>query len=217
MSSNASKPLRFKPPPSAVVAEWWAPFEDFLGKERRYSDYTLRNYRQAFGDFYRWLAGSGLWDKGLDALSARETRDFVIEAQRRFDRRTLHNHVSGLRTFFKYWLRQGKVRRNPFTGVPLPKLEKRLPQFLTEEQMKLLLTGPQRLLENGGIDAFSAWRDRLAMELLYVRTAGERTHGPQSLCDRFRGGGRAGARQGKEGTALSARAGGDECIEQIQS
>ncbi|MBI4627065.1 MAG: tyrosine-type recombinase/integrase, partial [Verrucomicrobia bacterium] len=48
-----------------------------------------------------------------------------------------------------------------------PKLEKRLPKFLTEEQMKLLLTGPQRLLENGSIDAHTAWRDRLAMELLY--------------------------------------------------
>ena len=94
-------------------------------------------------------------------------RDFVIEAQRRFDRRTLHNHASGLRTFFKFWMRQGRLRRNPFAGVPLPKLEKRLPQFLTEEQMKLLLAGPQRLLENASINAHSAWRDRLVMELLY--------------------------------------------------
>jgi integrase/recombinase XerC len=33
--------------------------------------------------------------------------------------------------------------------------------------MKLLLTGPQRLLENQSVDAHTAWRDRLAMELLY--------------------------------------------------
>jgi integrase/recombinase XerC len=94
-------------------------------------------------------------------------RDFVIEGQRRFDRRTLHNHASGLRTFFKFWMRREKLRNNPLLGVPLPKLEKRLPKFLSEEQMKLLLTGPQRLLENAGIDAHTAWRDRLAMELLY--------------------------------------------------
>jgi integrase/recombinase XerC len=49
----------------------------------------------------------------------------------------------------------------------MPKLEKRLPQFLTEEQMRLLLTGPQRLLQNESLDPFTAWRDRLAMELLY--------------------------------------------------
>ncbi len=153
--------------PPAVVAEWWTPFEDFLAKERRYSSYTVRNYRQAFEDFYRWLVDAGLWGRGLGALGSREMRDFVIEAQRRFDRRTLHNHASGLRTFFKFWMRRGILRVNPLLGVPLPKLEKRLPQFLTEEQMKLLLSGPQRLLENEGVDAHTAWRDRLAMELLY--------------------------------------------------
>jgi len=155
--------------PAEIVAEWWTPFEDFLAKERRYSAYTVRNYRQAFEDFYRWLAGPrvGLWSGGIDALGAREMRDFVIEAQRRFDRRTLHNHASGLRSFFKYWMRHGRLKRNPLLNVPLPKLEKRLPKFLTEEQMTLLLSGPQRLLENGGIDPHLAWRDRLAMELLY--------------------------------------------------
>lgn len=162
-----SKPALHPPPPEPVLTRWWAPFAEFLEKERRYSAYTLRNYRQAFDDFYRWLTESGLWERGFDKLGTRELRDFVIEAQSRFDRRTLHNHVSGLRAFFKFWLRRGGVKRNPFIGVPLPKLEKRLPQFLTETQMKLLLNGPQRLLENQTLDAFTAWRDRLVMELLY--------------------------------------------------
>jgi integrase/recombinase XerC len=167
MSSNASQPARFEPPPATVVAEWWTPFADFLANERRYSKYTLRNYRQAFDDFYWWLAGSGLWERGLASLEARELRDFVIEGQRRFDRRTLHNHVSALKTFFKFWLHEEKLRKNPWIGVPLPKLEKRLPQFLTEEQMAHLLEGPERLLANQSLDAFGAWRDRLAMEVLY--------------------------------------------------
>jgi len=162
-----SAPESAAPLPPAVLAEWWVPFEDFLAKERRYSPYTVRNYRQAFEDFYRWLVSGALWERGLDALGTRDMRDFVIEAQRRFDRRTLHNHASGLRTFFKFWMRRGRLQRNPLAGVPLPRLEKRLPKFLTEEQMKLLLSGPLRLLENGSIEAQAAWRDRLAMELLY--------------------------------------------------
>lgn len=165
--AEATDPLRAVPP--EILAEWWQPFEDFLAKERRYSAYTVRNYRQAFEDFYRWLSDPGvdLWSRGFDALETRTMRDFVIEAQRRFDRRTLHNHASGLRTFFKFWMLRGRLKRNPLLNVPLPKLEKRLPKFLTEEQMKLLLTGPQRLLENESLDAHTAWRDRLAMELLY--------------------------------------------------
>jgi integrase/recombinase XerC len=166
MSKNASKPPLAEVP-ATVLAEWWQPFEDFLAKERRYSDYTVRNYRQAFEDFQRWLTGAGLWERGLGALGAREMRDFVIEAQRRFDRRTLHNHASGLRTFFKYWMKHGRLTKNPLTGVPLPKLEKRLPKFLTEEQMKLLLVGPRKLIAENKLDPHTGWRDRLAMELLY--------------------------------------------------
>ncbi len=150
-----------------MAAVWLQPFADYLAKERRYSAYTVRNYRQAFVDFHHWLQQTKRSERGLDGLTARDSRDFIIEAQRRFQRKTLHNHVSGLRAFFRYWMQQGKVRRNPFGGVPLPKLEKKLPKFLTETQMLLLLRGPQKLLANDSIEAFTAWRDRLVLELLY--------------------------------------------------
>ncbi len=163
--SNSSPNL--SPLPETLTAEWWHPFAEYLTKERRYSAYTVRNYRQAFEDFQRWLIDTGLSTKSIDALDSRDMRDFVIEAQHRYSRRTLHNHVSALRAFVKYWMLQGRLKRNPFTGIPLPKLDKPLPKFLTEEQMKRLLLGPQRLLDNESIDAFTAWRDRLVMELLY--------------------------------------------------
>jgi integrase/recombinase XerC len=153
--------------PPAVAAEWLQPFLDYLAKERRYSNYTVRNYRQAFADFHAWLKQSGRGAGDLGQLIARDVRDFVIEAQRRFGRRTLHNHVSGLRTFYRYWMREGKLARNPFTGVPLPKLEKPLPKFLTELQMLKLLGGPEKLLANETIDGFTALRDRVVLELLY--------------------------------------------------
>jgi len=153
--------------PPAVAAEWLQPFADYLAKERRYSAYTVRNYRQAFEDFYRWQQQGRLAGTGLAALTPRDTRDFIIEAQRRYNRRTLHNHVSGLRAFFRFWMLRGRVRQNPFAGVPLPRLEKALPKFLTETQMTLLLGGPQKLLQNKSLDGFTAWRDRLVLELLY--------------------------------------------------
>ncbi len=165
MPSDASH--RPPPTPEGALAAWWAPFGEHLAHERRYSAYTVRNYRAAFEDFVGWLVSAGLWAKGIDGLETREIRDFVIESQRRFGRRTLHNHISGLRALFRYWMKQGRLTRNPFSGIPLPKLERRLPQFLTEEQAKGLLASPQRLLDSGGCDAFTAWRDRLAMELLY--------------------------------------------------
>lgn len=155
------------PHSAAVAAEWLQPFLDYLAKERRYSVYTARNYRQAVEDYTGWLKQSGRAPDAFAALTARDVRDFVIEAQRRFGRRTLHNHVSGLRTFYRYWMREGKLTRNPFVGVPLPKLEKALPKFLTEDQMLKLLAGPEKLLANESVSAFTALRDRLVLEVLY--------------------------------------------------
>lgn len=165
-SESTRRPLP-EPTPDVVLTRWWRPFEAYLAHERRYSPHTVRNYRQAFEDFYRWAVDAGLWERGMEVMTPRDARDFVIEAQHRFDRRTLHNHVSALRSLLTYWRKQGRLAANPFTGVALPRLEKRLPQFLTEEQMIRLLSGPQRLLENESLDAFTAWRDRLVMELLY--------------------------------------------------
>lgn len=158
----ASAPL-----PPEVEAAWLDPFLQWLANERRYSAHTVRNYRHAFVDFYFWLSNSGLDAKPFDELTRREMRDYVVEAQRRFDRRTLHLHVSGLRSFFRYWVTRKRMLRNPLTGIPLPRLPKRLPQFLTESQMKTLLMGPQRLMDNESLSPDQAWRDRLAMELLY--------------------------------------------------
>ena len=166
MSKPISKPAS-EPLPTAVVAEWLTPFLDHLAKERRYSVYTVRNYRQAFEDFHAWLATAGHSSSDFAALTSRDVRDFVIEGQRRFARRTLHNHVSGLRAFYRFWMRRGKLSRDPFASVPLPKLEKKLPKFLTETQVATLLNGPLRLLENQTLSAHAAWRDRLVLELLY--------------------------------------------------
>jgi integrase/recombinase XerC len=164
MSKPASKPATEPALPAAVAAEWLQPFLDHLAKERRYSAYTVRNYRQAFEDYHRWLVQGG---RSVAALGTRDVRDFIIEAQRRFGRRTLHNHVSGLRAFYRYWMRAGRLQRNPFLGVPLPKLDKPLPKFLTESQMTTLLAGPDKLRTQGTISDFTALRDRLALEILY--------------------------------------------------
>lgn len=166
MSKPASKPAP-EPLPADIAGAWLKPFLDHLRKERRYSVYTARNYGQAFVDFFVWLRQNKLGEGGFDVLSARDVRSFVIDAQRRFDRRTLHNHVSGLRAFYRYWMQRGRLERNPFAGVPLPKLQKSLPKFLTEAQVVALLDGPLKLLQNKAVTGYDAWRDRLVLELLY--------------------------------------------------
>ncbi len=149
------------------ISPWLEPFCAFLAGERRLSENTLRNYRHAVIEFFSWLEKQKRWKNDLDLILARDLRDYLIEAQRSISKRTLHNRLSGLRSFFRYWRKMGKLEQNPAIGIVLPKLSRPLPKFLTEKQIKLLLSGPLRLLENESIAAFVAWRDRLVMELLY--------------------------------------------------
>ena len=55
---------------------------------------------------------------------------------------------SALRTFYKFLIRHGAVESAPIKNLSLPKLEKRLPRFLTKQQMEELLVAPVKLLES---------------------------------------------------------------------
>ena len=159
------------PPPAAEKVPHLEAFLDELRGERRLSPNTSRNYEQAVRGFFRWLRQSEgrIFDPGQ--VTRLQARGFVIESQRLLDRRTVHLHVSALRAFWKFLLRRGHVPASPWVGLVLPKLAKKLPLFLTEEQMRTLLATPARLAENQSGDekdrAFALSRDRAMLEVLY--------------------------------------------------
>lgn len=143
-------------------------FLGFLGKERRYSDYTLRNYGQSLSEFFSGLRASGQWHGELEVIPSVWVRSYIIEAQRAGkSRRTLHLHMSALRSFYRYLLKQGLVESNPIRGIAIPAFRTPLPKFLTEKQVKRFLEGPSRKLAAGDLTPFEAARDQLIFELLY--------------------------------------------------
>ncbi len=163
-STDSGSPAEPRPPAP------WAPqleaFRAHLALERRLSPRTVRNYGAAVEAFFRWMAGRGRSGDPAEVRPA-DARGYLVEAGRRLSRRTLHNHASGLRAFFRHLRRRGTVETNPFTGLTLPKLSRPLPKFLSEEQMVSLLNAPILLWKEGKIGEFEAFRDSLALELLY--------------------------------------------------
>lgn len=155
--------LKFMPAPIPHLEAFIA----HLRLERRVSDYTVRNYSAAVENFVAWLSDAGKWSGDFAEVRPIVVRSFLVEQGRRIARRTLHNHVSGLRAFYRYLRVQGIVESNPFTGVTLPKLDKPLPKFLTEAQVTQLLNAPISLWKDGQLGEFEAFRDSLILELLY--------------------------------------------------
>jgi integrase/recombinase XerC len=138
-----------------------------LRQERNLSDYTVRNYNHAIDSFFGYLKSSREWDGELERIPKQLIRGYIIESQRDISRRTLHLHISAVRSFYKYLRKLDIIRSSPFVGITLPKLEKKLPKFLTEKQIDLLLDAPMNAMKTGRLEPFQAWRDQLMFELLY--------------------------------------------------
>ncbi|OHE72735.1 MAG: hypothetical protein A2007_06320 [Verrucomicrobia bacterium GWC2_42_7] len=149
------------------MSEYLKNFIEALVAEKRSSQYTVRNYSHAIGVFADWLNRNMGWKGSWDEVTNSFARDFIIEHQREVSRKTLHNHISALRAFFRYLMQKKHLQHNPFQGVIIPKLEKSLPKFLTEKQMVDLLAIPERLESSSPTQAFIRSRDQLILECLY--------------------------------------------------
>lgn len=155
-------------------ARWTSLLEDFLEHlqyQRQLSPYSIRNYKNALLDFFHYADAETSWGGDLDQLKTRDLRSFIIDRQRVLARPTVHNRISAMRTFFKWALKEGEADHNPCTGLVLPKLERRLPHFLGESEMRALLQAPLAGLKSGSNssdkEVFDAWSGRLMLELLY--------------------------------------------------
>lgn len=162
--------FRETPPPKYPGAGAVALFCAHLKNERRLSKYTIRNYEEALRDFSLWAKEACGFEGDFSRLTRRNLRDFVIERQRGeapLSRRTLHNHISALRTFFRYMRKKGRLGTSPLTGLALPKLPKTLPKFLTEKQVGELLAMPRLAFEDGLIKEAQYFCDSAILETLY--------------------------------------------------
>lgn len=166
---SAAKPSEKPFPGMDAVAD----FIRALGVERRASPYTLRNYAQALRDFCLWAQADHGFAGDFAKINRKHIRDFVIERQSddgefaKLGRRTLHNHISALRAFYRRLRLLGDVKTNPLTGLTLPKLPKSLPKFFTQKQARAFLEGPRRRFEGDEITAAEAARDTAVLETLY--------------------------------------------------
>jgi integrase/recombinase XerC len=150
-----------------LFAEAIEAFANHLALERRLSPYTVRNYRSAMDALADWMQGrmeADAWEN----LQVEQLRAHLIDLQRSgLGRRSLHNRFSAIRTFCRFALERGWMQRPLSEGLNLPKLSKKLPLYLTVEQMHSLLQAPQAMMESGRISTRVAWQDRAMMELLY--------------------------------------------------
>jgi integrase/recombinase XerC len=131
-----------------------------LQAERNASPYTVRNYKSDLLDFFRFLQEKKV--ASLDEVNRQVLRDYLSHlVDRGIVKGSIARKLSAIRSFYRYMMREKIIEANPIKTVSSPKLDKRLPLFLTLEEVKRLLEAPDPSTPQG-------LRDRALLELLYA-------------------------------------------------
>jgi integrase/recombinase XerC len=148
-----------------------AGFGRYLSVERSLSPHTRRAYES---DVRQLTVHTGS-DVQPTAIDADHVRAWLASLHRRRSPATLGRKLASVRSFYRWLVREGVVRDDPTAGLPMPKLEKRLPRPLSVDDCEQLMTKDRRVRrqsapEGGDRERRAQWmmlRDRALVELLY--------------------------------------------------
>lgn len=140
-------------------------FLNYLTFEKNVSTNTIEAYRDDLESFTRFLAG--YFDSSRDSLDLKRVDHLAVRAylghlvNRKLRRTSMARHLSALRSFFRFLLREGMVTSNPARAVATPRREKHLPGVMQVPDVTTLLEQPDT-------DTTLGLRDRAWLELMYA-------------------------------------------------
>ncbi|MBS3803852.1 MAG: tyrosine recombinase XerC [Oleiphilaceae bacterium] len=133
-------------------------FIQHLASERRQAQQTCRHYERDLRRLAHYLYSRDF--AGFAGLINADLRRYVAELSRAgLAGRSIARHLSAIRRFYDYLLREGLVRDNPALDVKAPKSGRRLPGVADVDQMSQLL--------DAGTEGPLEIRDRAMFEVLY--------------------------------------------------
>ena len=136
-------------------------FLQYLQYEKRLSPHTLVSYSTDLTQFYDYLQIT-YQVKDLHDINHSLIRSWIVSLmEQKISPRSINRKITALKTFYKYLLKQRIVTDNPMLKIQSPKTSKRLPVFVEEGKMDVLLDN----IEFGNDE--SGMRNKLIIEMFY--------------------------------------------------
>ncbi|GAD80720.1 tyrosine recombinase XerD [Vibrio ezurae NBRC 102218] len=127
--------------------------------EKGLSENTLASYRLDLSKLSQWLEHKGL---DITSVSPEELLEYQVWlADKNFAQSSRARMLSAMRRLFQYLYREKVRTDDPSALLVRPKLPKRLPKDISEQQVESLLSAPN-------IDDPIELRDKAMLELLYA-------------------------------------------------
>src|ERR1700729_3910621 len=120
----------------------------YLSSVKNSSPHTILNYGKDLSQFLEYLSPPGAQPPALKEITHGIIREYVAHLHDQgLEKTSIARKLAALRSFFKYCVREGKLKESPARLVPTPKLPKRIPSILSAEEMNAFLN---QLAEMGG-------------------------------------------------------------------
>lgn len=114
-------------------------FLAYLQFEKRYSAHTITAYSNDLIQFFDFI------EMQYEAIPLTQITGSMVRTwlaslkETELTGKTLNRKISSLKSFFKYQIQQGQLNKSPMETVISPKVSKRLPAFVAEQDMEQLL------------------------------------------------------------------------------
>lgn len=136
-----------------------ASYEHFLTEEKNASENTVSSYMRDIHQFSRWLESERL--QAEEATQADVDRYTKYLSSLGKSTATVTRSLASLKSFYSYLQSLQVVSVNPAKGLTMEKVERKLPQVLTNKEVELFLEQPDPKDAKG-------CRDKAMLELLYA-------------------------------------------------
>ncbi len=135
-------------------------FETYLRTVKRSSNNTVAAYIRDLEKMKNFMNEQGRQE--ITDITATNLTTYVLYMERQgLSTATISRSIASIRAFFIYLLRKGRIQQDPSEQLKPPKVEKRLPETLTVEEVNLLLAQPAG-------NSPKEIRDKAMLELLYA-------------------------------------------------
>jgi integrase/recombinase XerC len=135
-------------------------FKRYLEIERHASQYTLRNYLHDLRHFINYAVKENI--ATLEDVDIQLLRRYIASLlEEGFEKSSIARKLSALRSFYSYLIQVNIIAKNPLLTISSPKLTKRLPAFLSSDEVNKLIMTPD-------ISTPLGMRDKAMLELLYA-------------------------------------------------
>jgi integrase/recombinase XerC len=136
-------------------------FINYLKYEKRCSSHTVIAYKNDLDQFVEFCTKM-IGEFNVNKIDAKLVRNWIVWLmENEFSARSVNRKITTIKSFFKYLMKEQIVESNPATYLPLPKIRKKLPNFVEENNL-------QHLLDDGFFENdFIGIRDKLVITLLY--------------------------------------------------